>query len=420
MKENAPSQPSRLIGPFQQLLPLRDLPVRGPIPDSALEIIEAGGILVRDGRIEAVGRFATLRNQQPDEIEELAQPLVGLPGWIDAHTHICFAGDRSGDYAARLAGQNYLDIARAGGGIWRSVTATRAATVAALTADIVTRADRHLRAGVTTMEVKSGYGLSTTAELKQLRAIRAAAEATAADLVPTCLAAHILPRDFAGDQVAYLDHIANELLPQIRAEGLANRVDIFVEETAFGVSTARRYLERAQAAGFDVTVHADQFSTGGSELAVALGARSADHLEASDGPAIARLAASDTVAVALPGASLGLGMGFAPARRLLDAGAILAIASDWNPGSAPMGDLLTQAAILGAYEKLTAAETLAGLTVRAAAALGLPDRGTLATGQRADLIAFPAKDFREILYHQGQLRPVHVWKRGSPIDATKS
>ena len=412
MNERSTPETTRLIGPFRQLLPLRDLPARGALPDSALEVIEAGGVLVRGGRVAAIGTFEELRAQGPDQVEELSQPYVGLPGFIDAHTHICFAGDRSGDYAARLEGKSYLEIARTGGGIWRSVTATRAATVAELTAGIVARAERHLRSGVTTIEVKSGYGLSTEAELKQLRAIRAAAPETAADLVPTCLAAHIQPRDFAGDAPAYLEYLVQDLLPQIRAEELSNRVDSFVEETAFGVSEARRYLEAARAQGFDLTVHADQFSTGGSELAVALGARSADHLEASDDRAIRRLAASDTVAVALPGASLGLGMPFAPARRLLDAGAILAIASDWNPGSAPMGDLLTQAAVLGAYEKLTAAETLAGLTVRAATALGLRDRGSLATGQLADLIAFPATDFREILYHQGQLRPGRVWKRG--------
>jgi imidazolonepropionase len=412
MKQSTPTE-TRLIGPFRQLLPLRNLPLRGPLADERLEVIAAGGVLVRGGEIIAVGEYAQLRSRhKPDRIEELREPLVGLPGLVDAHTHLCFAGDRSGDYAARLAGKSYLDIARAGGGIWRTVTATRAAPEAELVAGIRTRAARHLRAGVTTVEVKSGYGLSVAAELKQLRAIRAAQATVVADLVPTCLAAHITPRDFAGDAAAYLRWMSEALLPQIQDERLSNRVDIFVEETAFDPAVARPYLESARARGFELTVHADQFSTGGSALAVALGARSADHLEASDAAAIDLLARSQTVAVALPGASLGLGMAFAPARRLLDAGAILAIASDWNPGSAPMGDLLTQAALLGAYEKLTTAETLAGITCRAAAALGLTDRGSLAPGQLADLVAFPAADCREILYQQGQLRPVRVWKRG--------
>ena len=164
--------------------------------------------------------------------------------------------------------------------------------------------------------------------------------------------------------------------------------------------------------GFDLVVHADQFTTGGSRIAVETGALSADHLEASTDIEIKQLAASDTVAVVLPGASLGLGIGFAPARKLLDAGASMAIASDWNPGSAPMGDLLTQAAILGAFEKLSTAETFAALTFRAAKALNLNDRGTIEPGKLADMQAFPCADYREILYHQGKLKPAKVWKRG--------
>lgn len=167
--------------------------------------------------------------------------------------------------------------------------------------------------------------------------------------------------------------------------------------------------------GFDITVHADQFSTGGSEVAVNVGAVSADHLEASGEEEIKRLAASETVAVALPGASLGLGMGFAPARKLLNAGACLAIASDWNPGSAPMGDLLLQASVLSAYEKLTTAETFAGLTFRAAKALNLYDRGILEKGKLADMQAYPCTDYREILYHQGKLKPIKVYKKGEAI-----
>lgn len=415
MNDTAAHPETTLIGPFRQLLPLRELPPRGPLRDDSLEIITDGGILVAGGRVTAVDRFDRLRTENPDRIERLDTDLVGLPGLIDAHTHLCYAGDRAGDYADRLAGKSYLEIARAGGGIWRSVTATRAATEAELVAGIEARARRHLAAGVTTIEIKSGYGLEVAAELRQLRAIRTADEKLATDLISTCLAAHIPPRDFAGDPATYLQHLTQALLPQIREEGLSRRVDIFIEETAFSPAAGRAYLAAARRLGFDLTVHADQFSTGGAALAVELGARSADHLEASDAEAIARLAAGDTVAVALPGASLGLGMGFAPARRLLDAGAILAIASDWNPGSAPMGDLLTQAAILGAYEKLSTAETFAALTGRAATALGLTDRGSLATGRLADIVAFPASDYREILYQQGQLRPAGVWKRGERV-----
>jgi imidazolonepropionase len=185
-------------------------------------------------------------------------------------------------------------------------------------------------------------------------------------------------------------------------------VDIFVEEGAFTVENALIYLNNAKKMSFDLTVHADQFSTGGSEVAVKMGAVSADHLEASTEYKIKLLADSNTVAVALPGASLGLGMPYTPARKLLDAGACLAIASDWNPGSAPMGDLLLQAAVIGASEKLSTAETFAALTYRAAKALNLHDRGILAPGKRAHLQVYPCSDYREILYNQGSLKPNQV------------
>ena len=172
------------------------------------------------------------------------------------------------------------------------------------------------------------------------------------------------------------------------------------------------YLSDAKKLGFDITIHADQFTTGGSELAVKLGALSADHLEASTEREIDMLAQSDVVSVALPGASLGLGMQFTPARKLLDAGASLAISTDWNPGSAPMGDLLVQASLLGIYEKLSSAELLAGITFRAAKALGLSDRGRLSVGFQADMIAFPVKDYRDVFYNQGRVKPSMVWKKG--------
>jgi len=199
------------------------------------------------------------------------------------------------------------------------------------------------------------------------------------------------------------------LLPQIRTEQLSQRVDIFVEQSAFGLAESRQFLQKAKALGFDLAVHADQFTAGSSTLAVELGALSADHLEASTEKEIHALAQSDTVAVVLPGASLGLGEPFAPARKLLDAGACVAIASDFNPGSAPMGDLLTQAAILATYQKLNTAEVLAGLTFRAAKALKLREIGRVEVGYTADLQGYACADFREILYQQGRLKPYGVW-----------
>jgi imidazolonepropionase len=225
----------------------------------------------------------------------------------------------------------------------------------------------------------------------------------------------MLPRDFKGSGKAYLEMLGEELLPKIKAEGLSKRVDAFIEEGAFAPSDITPYFKKARAQGFDITVHADQFTTGGSQVAIDFQAISADHLEASTSKEIVALGKSNVVAVALPGASLGLGCGFAPARDLLDAGACLAIASDHNPGSAPMGQLLIQAAILGAMEKLNTAEVFAGITFRAAAALNLNDRGILAKGKLADLVLFPTSDHREILYHQGSLQPMYTIKKGKVI-----
>lgn len=402
-----------LIGPFTQILPLRGMPLHGAISDKQLEVIANGGVLIEDGVIVQTGDFASLHAQYPEaQIEEISGEQVLLPGFIDCHTHICFAGSRAKDYSLRIQGKTYMEITKAGGGIWDSVMQTRQAAATVLTSLLLERAERHFAEGVTTIEVKSGYGLDQVNELKQLRAIKAASYLTKADLIPTCLAAHLLPRDFSGTAAAYLNQVQHDLLPVIKAEQLASRVDIFIEENAFDTSVSRDYLVAAQAMGFDVTVHADQFSTGGLALAVALGAASADHLEASAEEEISLIKGSDTVAVVLPGASLGLGMQYAPARKLLDAGACLAIASDWNPGSAPMGDLLMQAAVMSAAEKLGTAEVFAGLTFRAAHALRLTDRGTLSAGMLADMQAYPCSDYRDILYFQGKLKPVKVWKNG--------
>jgi imidazolonepropionase len=400
----------KLTGPFTQILPLTGLSLKGALKDEQLHIIANGGVLIEDGVIIAVDDFEKLRKNYPSaQIEEITGDHVLLPGFVDCHTHICFAGSRAKDYAMRNAGKSYLDIAASGGGIWDSVTQTRLATETDLSNFLAKRIARHLTEGVTTIEIKSGYGLSVTEELKQLKAIHHAANKTQAHIIPTCLAAHIKPKDFDGNESDYLKYLLNDLLPKIKQQDLANRVDIFIEQSAFNASDALFYLSKAKQMGFEATVHADQFTTGGSEVAVKGRAASADHLEASGDYEIKLLANSDTVAVTLPGASLGLGMGYARARKLLDAGACLAIASDWNPGSAPMGDLLMQASVMSAAEKLSTAEVFASLTFRAAQALKLNDRGVLTKGRLADMQAYPCNDYREILYHQGKLKPVRVW-----------
>ncbi len=405
-----------LTGPFTQLLSLANLPPKGSLRDEMLEIIPQAGILSNEGVIVAVGDFDELHRKHKDTtVEELTDDYVAMPGFIDTHTHICWAGSRAQDYTQRLAGKSYMQIAESGGGIWETVTKTRLAGLDELTVLTVKRAGRHLSDGVTTIEVKSGYGLTVKDELKILQAIHEANMQTKADLVPTCLAAHICPKDFTGTPGEYLEMIRDELLPAMIMEKLSNRVDIFIEKSAFSETDASRFLEPVIDMGLDITVHGDQFSTGGSSIAKKYKALSVDHLEASGDKELKMIAGSEVVAVALPGSSLGLGQPFTPARKLLDAGASLAIASDWNPGSAPMGDLLVQAALLGVFEKLTVAETFAAITCRAARALNAGDRGTLTSGKLADFIAFPFSDFREILYNQGRIKPVLCWKKGERV-----
>ncbi|WP_448529071.1 imidazolonepropionase [Raineya sp.] len=409
-----------LLGKFAQILTFQALPFKGALKDEQLEIIENAGIWIEDGKINKVGNFEKLAKEaQKLNVEILEFPyadLVALPGLVDCHTHIAFAGNRAKDYALRIAGETYLNIAKAGGGILDSVRKTREASENELIENTRQRADFLLKQGITTIEVKSGYGLSVEEEVKILRAIQRASLQTTADLVPTCLAAHTLPPEFP-DKNAYLEYLVNDLFPILGQENLCKRIDIFVEETAFPYQVAKAYLQKAQKAGFELTIHADQFTTGGSRLAVEMKALSADHLEASSDIEIKMIADSETTAVVLPGASLGLGMNFAPTRQLLDVGACVAISTDWNPGSAPMGDLLLQASVLAASQKLSTAETLAGITFRAAKALNLHhSKGRLQNGFSADIAIFPTKDYREILYWQGQMKPIIVWKNDKFVE----
>ncbi len=391
-----------LIGPFTQLLTLENLPFRGALHDEQLRIITQAGVLCDEaGYIASVGKFEKMYREattQGYEIDICTEPLVLLPGLVDCHTHTCYAGVRAQDFAMRLAGKAYLDIARSGGGIMHTVRATREVPLNDLKDLTRTRLLRHKMEGITTCEIKSGYGLTTEAELKMLQAIAdLQQEQLGIDLVPTCLAAHIRPPEF-DTQLAYLDYLLETLLPEVIKQNLSQRVDIFVEDTAFDIESARYYLQKAREMGFALTLHADQFHPMASKLAIEMEALSADHLENSTEAEITLFANSNTVAVVLPGASMGVGDKFAPARKLLDAGAILAIATDLNPGSAPMGNLLLQASVLAMYEKLSSAEVLAAITFRAAYALGLKDRGIITAGKRADLVAFRTDDYRNILY----------------------
>ncbi|MEQ9278516.1 MAG: imidazolonepropionase [Balneola sp.] len=395
-----------LYGPFKQLLTMNGLPLKGPLKDEQLEIITNAGIVIQDGKVLDLGSYSDLENIHSDSEKKFNNnsEQIALPSFIDCHTHICWGGNRVNDYSMRVAGKSYLEIAASGGGISDTVAETRKASEDELVNLILQRAEQHLKRGITTIEVKSGYGLNLDDELKMLRAIKKANEKTPVRLIPTFLGAHIKPKDFDGSHGEYLDFLLQEVVPIIVEEKLATRADIFVEEGAFDIDVARIYAKNLKLKGFDITMHVDQFHPGGSKLAIEEGCVSADHLEFTDDESCELFGRSETVAVALPGASLGLGMQFTPCRKLLDNNACVAIATDWNPGSAPMGDLITQAAILGASEKLTIAETLAGITFRAARALRI-DGGTLKKGDEANFTVFETGDFRNIFYQQGQLKP---------------
>ena len=406
----------KLSGPFKQIITLNHLPLKGKLQDESLEIISNGGIFTENGIIRKVGDFDSLKQQFPDsEIDLMEGEQIAIPAFVDAHTHICFGGNRANDFAMRNAGKTYLEIAESGGGIWSSVQHTRQASKDDLVNGILERVNVLLNQGITTIEIKSGYGLNVDEELKMLRAIKKAQAKTKATLVPTCLSAHLKPRDFEGISEEYLNYILNEILPKVKEENLANRVDIFIEKSAFQPEESKNFLLKAKDLGFQITVHADQFTAGSSRIAVEVGAKSADHLEATIDEDIEFLANSNTVAIALPGASLGLGEPFSPARKILDKGGILAIATDWNPGSAPMGNLVTQASILATYQKLTTAEVLAAITFRAAYALDLDDRGVLAEGKKADFLTYETDNFQNILYHQGSLKPKNIYINGEKI-----
>ncbi len=414
----------KLIGPFKQIVTMRNLPDTGKIADDKLEIIENGGILLVGDKIEAIlsnGDFLDAMNHAKFQgsnisFNKIREDAIAMPGLIDCHTHMCYAGSRASDYARRLAGETYLEIAKSGGGMMDTVRRTRMATKKQLLDALFSRGLSHLKRGVTTCEVKSGYGLTLESEIKMLEVINEAnhSRALLPDLIPTCLAAHTLPPEFDSTH-SYLKEMTEKLLPMVKSKNLANRVDIFIEESAFGTSEGLEYLELAKSLGFNLIVHADQFHIAGSEIAAKVNAISADHLEVSDEEHLKLLQEHNVIAVVLPGASFGLGVDFAPARQMLDLGMCVAIASDWNPGTAPMGDLLTQAILLGAYQKLTIAETLAGITVRAAKALSLDDRGMIDSGKIADFIAFRGDNYQEIIFNQGSLQPFLIYRKGKQI-----
>lgn len=375
--------------------------------------IAGGAVAVRGGLLAAVGPEAELRERFAAAEELDAGGCAVLPGLVDPHTHVVYAGDRVDEFERRIAGATYQEIMAAGGGIASTARATRAASVEQLVAESRRRLDQMLRLGTTTAEAKTGYGLELGAELRQLEATAALDAAHPIDLVPTFLGAHAVPAEFAGRADAYVELVVAEMLPaaahwyagsRFAAAGVPMFVDVFCERGAFDVAQSRRVLEAARALGLPLKAHVDEFSElGGLALALELGAVSVDHLDVTGPGGVALLAASPAVGVVIPTVPFNLGGAqFAPARALIDAGAALALTTDINPGSAPCPSLPLAMAIACRYQGLLPAEALVAATLNAAHAVGLGGRaGSLEPGKGADILILDSADWRHLAYEFG-------------------
>jgi len=373
---------------------LRDARV---VPGDGSPVLPGAHVRIEGDRIAEVDAAARIAPGPGDVVIDVGGRVL-LPGFVDAHTHAMWAGDRVGELDLQLAGASYLDILRAGGGILATVRAVRAATAEDLRDGLRLRLGRMLREGTTTVEVKSGYGLSTEHELKMLRAIHEAARAFPGTVVPTALLGHAL--DPA--EPRFVERVVEETLPAVHAEFPGVTVDAFCEEGAWSVADCRRLLERARALGHHVRLHADQFHRlGGLDLALSVGADSVDHLEASRPEDLARLAGGGVPGVMLPATGFHTDGRYGDARALLGAGGRLVIATNCNPGSSPTSSMPFVIALARRKLRLTTEEAIAGCTVHAAALLRLPDRGRIAPGLRADLIVLAHRDERQLGYEIG-------------------
>jgi len=409
-----------LVHSAAQVLRMTASPQRGDKLGD-LGLIRDGAVLIREGKIVDVGPSSALIEKYPSEEKWDATGKVLMPGFVDPHTHVVWAGDRAEEFESRLAGKTYLEILEAGGGILSTVNATRQTSLEDLKAQTRSRVQTMFSQGTTTMEAKSGYGLEEETEHRMLKALLEIDQEEAPDLILTYLGAHAVPPEFAGDAAQYTEHLCHSLLPSLKtwwpqqtAKTLPY-VDVFCERGVFDLAQSRQILERAIQLGFPVKIHADEFENlGGASLAAELGAASADHLVVTSDEDIAALGKSDTVAVGLPCTPFGLAEpDYTPAQKILAADGVLAIATDINPGTAWCESMQFAIALACRYMKLTPAQAIAASTINAAAAIDQEGRiGSIDPGKQADLIILKVPDYRQLGYRFGSNLVETVIKKG--------
>ena len=387
-------------------------------PDTAQHnagLIENAALVWTDGLVRWVGHPADMPAKYQDEAVIDCERRLVVPGLVDCHTHLCFGGWRGGEFELRLRGASYQEIASAGGGIASTVAATRGASLDELQRKAEAILDEMLEIGITTVECKSGYGLDEANELKQLEVYRRLNDSHVIDLVPTFLGAHIMPPEFSTQRDKYISLLCEELIPLIARENLARFCDAFVEDGAFTTEEARQILSVAASHGLGIKVHADQLSdSGGAQLAAELGAVSAEHLEYISEAGMEALSESGTVAVSLPLASLYLGEPSLPARKLIERGVPVAVATDFNPGSSPSYHLPLAMTLACIQQKMTPQESLKGATTVAAKAVSISDRaGSLLPGYQADLAIIDSPSLNQWLYHFRPNACISVLKNGN-------